>query len=195
MEYLASKKKSNGSTILYDFIKKKVDLAEFMETEAGCTLQWYEEGVTAGTICPMPHHKDSKPSFRIKLTDDEIWIYHCLGCGSKGTVIDFCMEYYGLDTASEAVWFLCKKFGFKKDAQLVADSLTDVKKKMNLNRRMECAHVVASNQCRVLLRRDYDGHNKWVNKAYRRMNRALEEEDIDAIENIGFEASTKMRKR
>ena len=81
--------KTNSSFYLYDFIKKKVDLAEFLETEVGCTLKWFEVGVAAGTICPMPHHQDNKPSFRLKfIEEEEIWIYHCLGCGSKGTIID-----------------------------------------------------------------------------------------------------------
>ena len=186
--------KTNSSFYLYDFIKKKVDLAEFLETEAGCTLKWFEVGVAAGTICPMPHHQDNKPSFRLKfIEEEEIWIYHCLGCGSKGTIIDFCMEYYGLNNSSEAIWFICKKFGFKKDVELVAESLKDVKKKINSQRKLECAHVVSANQCRSLLRRDYGAHSKWVAASYRRMNKALDDEDISTIEEVGFEASSKMR--
>jgi len=186
--------KTGSSVYLYDFIKKKVDLAEFLETEAGCTLKWFEPDVAAGTVCPMPHHKDTKPSFRIKkMEEDGVWIFHCLGCSSKGTIIDFSMEYYGLSSASEAVWFICRKFGFKKDVELVAESLKDVKKKINSQRKLECAHIVSANQCRTLLRRDYEANSKWVASAYVSMNKALDAEDISAIEEIGFEASSKMR--
>ena len=90
-------KRLKASKHLYDVVKKKVDLAEFLETEIGCKLSWYERGISAGTICPMPQHKDSKPSFRIKYVDESsMWIFHCLGCGAKGTIIDFCREYYSL---------------------------------------------------------------------------------------------------
>ena len=78
------RKPKKQSNYLYDFIKKKIDLAEFLEAEAGCTLEWLEENVSARTICPMPHHKEAKPSFRIKLIEeDDVWIYHCFGCGAK----------------------------------------------------------------------------------------------------------------
>ena len=189
-----SDRRGGSSThYLYDYIKKKVDLAEFLETEIGCTLKWYEPNISAGVICPMPHHKDTKPSLRIKFDEEsETWIFHCLGCGAKGTIIDFFVEYYGLNNSTEAVWQICKKFGFKNDAELVASSLRDVKKKINLQKKMECVHIVTANQCRRLLRRDYDKHKRWVSQAYQIMNKALDEQDISVIEKVGYEASSRM---
>jgi len=188
------RKKKDHSSYLFDVIKKKVDLSEFLETEIGCTLEWTRENREAKLICPMPGHKEAKPSFHVALADDDdTWIYHCFGCGAKGTVIDFCMQYYDLSSASEAILFICEKFGFKQDVQLIAESIKDVKKKMNLNRKLECAHIVSANQCRFLLRKDYAKHSKWVNQAYRKMNKALDIEDIDAVESIGFEASARTR--
>jgi DNA primase len=192
MEYFSNKKRSQSNYLL-EFIKKKVDLAEFLETEVGCSLEWMKENEEARTICPMPQHQDTKPSFRIKLTEDNVWIFHCFGCGVKGTIIDFCMDYYDIHSVSESIWFICKKFGFKNDASVVSESLKDVQKKMNFNRKMECAHIVSANQCRTLLRKDYGKHSKWVSQAYRKMNEALDAEDIDAVEEIGFEASSKLR--
>jgi len=178
---------------LYDFVKKKVDLAEFLETEASCNLKWYQQNISAGTICPMPHHKDSKPSFRIKfMEEDEVWIYHCLGCGSKGTIIDFVMEYYGLNNAAEAVLFICDKYDFKDDADLVTSCLKDIKKKIDFHKKMEYTHIVTCNQCRMLLRKDYEKHSKWVGATYRKMNDALAKENTSIIEEIGFEASQRM---
>jgi len=194
MEYFATRRKSkNNSSYLLDFIKKKVDLAEFIENETGSTLEWLEENVAARTLCPMPGHDEKKPSFRVRVTEDDVWIYHCFGCGAKGTIIDFCMEFFGLDSISESILFICNKFGFKNSAQLVTDSLKDVKKKMNRSRKLECAHIVSASQCRSLLRRNYEEHSKWVNQAYRKMNIALDEENIDGVEAIGFEASSKLR--
>ena len=200
MEYFSNNRnrsrrgKRGDSSYLLDIIKKKVDLAEFLETEVGCTLEWTRENREAKLICPMPGHDEGKPSFHVSLTDDdETWIYHCFGCGAKGTIIDFCMQYYDIGNLSEAILFVCKKFGFKNDARLIAESIKDVKKKMDLNRKLECAHVVSANQCRYLLRKDYEKHSKWVSQAYRKMNKALSAEDIEAVESVGFEASARMR--
>lgn len=182
------------SPYIYGFVKKKVDLSSFLETEIGCKLQWYEPKVTAGTVCPMPSHSDTKPSFRIKYFEDSgVWAFNCLGCGSKGTIIDFCMEYYGFNSPAEAVLFICDKFGFKKDGNFVIDGLKDVKKKINLQKKIACAHVVAARQCLSLLKKDYIKYNEWVAKSYKKMNKALDEEDIETVESIGFEASGKIQ--
>jgi len=178
---------------LYNFVKKKVDLAEFLETDIGCTIKWYEPGISGGVKCPLPHHSDTKPSFRIKFVEEDgLWIYHCLGCGAKGTIIDFCMDYYGLSSSAESVLFICDKFGFKKNQDVILDSLKDVKKRVNFQKKTECAHIVSANQCRVLLRKDYKKHNKWVADAYNKMNKALDEEDLETVEGVGFEASSRM---
>jgi DNA primase len=184
------------SPYLYDFVKKKVDLSEFLSTEIGCNLRWYEPKVAAGTACPMPNHKDSNPSFRIKYIEESgIWIFHCLGCGSKGTIVDFCMEYYSLDSSAEAVLFICDKFGFKKTDLVVTDSIKDVTKRVNLQKKIGCAHVVAARQCFTLLKKDYIKYNKWVAEAYQEMNKALDEEDLGVVDRIAFEASGKIQEK
>ena len=189
-------KHENFSPYLFDFIKKKVDLANFLETEIGCNLKWYEPNKSAGTFCPLPGHTDKKASFRILKTDDNIWIFNCFGCNSKGTIIDFVREYYGLNSFAEAVLFICKKFGFKTNDGLVTDSLEDVKKKINLQKKMECIHIVSSRQCHALLRKNFGKYSRWVGDAYKKMNKVLDEENygesIDIIESIGFEASNKL---
>jgi DNA primase len=182
------------SRYLYDFVKKKVDLSDFLETEIGCKLNWYDQGVSAGTICPLPHHKDNKPSFRIKLMEEDgVWVYHCLGCGAKGTIIDFFMEYYGIHTSAEAILRICTKFGFKDSTELAISCLKDVKKRANFQKKIEFTHIVTSNQCRMLLRKNFSKYHKWVASVYRRMNDALENEDIEIVEAVGSEASRKMQ--
>ena len=179
---------------LYDYVKKKVDLAEFLETEIGCDLKWFERGVSAATICPMPHHSEDKPSFRIKYVEENgVWIFNCFGCGAKGTVIDFFEKYYGINNPAEALVSICRKFGFKKNTDLVISCLKDIKKKINFQKKIEFTHIVSANQCRMLLRKDYKRNNKWVRESYKKMNEALTAEDMETIEGIGNQASIKMR--
>ena len=181
---------------LYDLVKKKVDLSEFLETEIGCVMKWYEPNISAGTICPMPHHKDSKPSFRIKfIEEDSLWIFHCLGCGAKGTIIDFFMEYYRINNSAEAVLRICKKFGFDKDKSFSSAQLNDIKKKVDFHKKLEYTHIVTSNQCRMLLQKDISKYSKWIGNAYRKMNDAMDKEDIRVIEEIASEAHKKLMEK
>jgi len=189
---MTSNRKIKVNRHLYEFVKKKVDLAEFLETEVGCKLKWYQQDVTAGTACPL--HDERKPSFRIKfLEEDEIWIFHCLGCGKKGTIIDFFMDYYHIDDSSDAVIAICDKFDLHKDKDFLSSSFKDIKKKSDFNKKIEYTHILVSDQCRTLLRKNYSDNSKWVAGAYKRMNRALEKEDIQTIEDIGAEAFVRMR--
>ena len=179
---------------LFAHLKKTINFADFLEQEIGCSLSWCDsDHVTAKTVCPMPNHNEKKASFRIKyVEDDGIWIYHCLGCDVSGTVINFCKDYYDFKDLDEAVIFLCKKFNINDTPELATSSLTNVTRKINIQRKMECANIVTSNQCRELLRKNYDKYNIWVANAYKQLNAALDNEDIETIESIGFEASDKM---
>ena len=182
-----STKYEKFSPKLYDLVKQKVNLAEFLETQIGCRLRWYENNVSAGTVCPLPNHRDKKPSFRIKLMDGNVWIFNCFGCNAKGTIIDFCMNYYGLNNSAEAVLFLCEKLGLDKNDPEI-ESMVSTKKEVNIQKKMEHAHIITANQCRMLLQKDYNKYNTWIGKAYKRLNKALDDKKIDEVENIGYEA-------
>ena len=181
---------------LYDYVKQKVDFPEFLEVNIGCKLQWLERNVYARCACPMPHHKDIAPSFHIKLFENtNSWIFNCFGCNSKGSIIDFFVEYYGLDSSAEAVIYICNKFNLKVTDDFDVSSLKDVKKKVDLQKKMEYIHIVTSNQCRMLLKKDYNRYSKWVAEAYIKMNKALQDEDTYVIESIGFKASNRMQEK
>ena len=47
------------------------------------------------THCPNPDHEDKTPSFNVSTEKN---VYHCLGCGIKGTVIDLVMLKENVDT-------------------------------------------------------------------------------------------------
>jgi len=170
---------------LYDYLKKNVNLADFLETELGADLVWRELDVSAACICPMPHHKDSKPSFCIRyVEEDDIWIYQCWGCGSKGTILDLRMDYYGFNNVTEAVDFLCEKFDFKDVGEMVVESLKNLKKKINVQNKLNCQNIVISDRCRILLRRDYGVYKGFVSDVYKQLNVALDEEDSEKVEEL-----------
>ena len=178
---------------LYDFINKKVHLPDFIERETGAKIIWYQPDTYAGCVCPI--HKDNKPSFKLKLTDDNTWVFHCFGCSAKGTIINFCMGYYGLESKEEAVRFICKKLDIKIDSALSEDENRESKKKVYLRRKIECAHFVSANQCRNLLRKNFTKYSPWVATSYQLMNEALDNEDLDTIEAIGYQATDKIQEK
>lgn len=177
---------------LFAHVKKAIDLGEFLETQTGCRVTWSTDHTKASMICPMPFHSDSVASFHVEQNEDGIWLFHCFGCGSTGTIIDFFKDYYGLKTNMEALIMILDVFKLENTEHLAMESLTDTRKKTNVKKNLECAHIVSANQCRMLLRMDYKKFSKWVALTYKKMNKALEEDDIDTIERIGFEVSEKM---
>ena len=177
---------------IFEYVTKKVDLSVFLETEIACILRWSEPGVSASCICPFPDHNEKIGSFRIKLMENNVWIFHCFGCNFSGTIIHFCQKYYGLKDSREALSFICKKFGFENIDQSELMSMDLVEKKFNVKKRTECAHIEVANQCRRLLRKDYQKYNKWVSAAYKRLNKALDNQDLAIIEKMGFEACNKI---
>jgi hypothetical protein len=57
---------------------------------------------------------------------------------------------------------------------------------------MENANILVSNQCRMLLRKNFELNKAWVATAYRRLNEALSNKDKTEIDKIGYEASNRM---
>ena len=70
-------------------IKRGTDLAALVRTK-GIELRPHGTGHLAGK-CPF--HEDKTPSF---IVTPEKNLFHCLGCGAGGTVIDFVMRHDGL---------------------------------------------------------------------------------------------------
>jgi len=70
-------------------IKRGTDLAALVRAK-GIELRPHGTGHLAGK-CPF--HEDATPSF---IVTPEKNLFHCLGCGAGGTVIDFVMRHDGL---------------------------------------------------------------------------------------------------
>jgi len=192
------KKENRRSSYLYAYIVRNVNLAEFLETEIGCSLNWSEPDISAKTVCPMPNHREDQPSFRLTLEENGVWVYHCFGCGCKGTIVHFFMGYYGL-SRKDAILAICKKFDIEDSDKLITKELIEssdnANAKASIKKRIECANINSSSQCRELLKKDYNRYNTWVASSYKKLNKALDELDLDTIESIGFEASNKIQEK
>lgn len=123
--------------------------------------------------------------------EDNILTGNCFGCHCKGDVIKFYMEYTGEEDFRNTINILAKKLNIDSNMDLSAYEYNCSVKRVNKKKELENANIIVSNQCRLLLRRDFDKYKLWVSNAYKRMNVALDEENAEEIEKIGYEAFRK----
>jgi len=172
---------------LYDQVKK-LDLTIFISSVSGISLS--KSGVSHKGICPMPSHKDTEPSFFVTQIPDGTWLYDCFGCGSGGTIIDFCQDYFSLDHPSDALVAILEKSGMDTGQDALVQAIKQAKIGCDRDKKLECSHYVAARNCWRLLRafpNDQKIEN-WVGKSYRRMNKMLADHNIRGIEIVGNEA-------
>jgi len=179
---------------LAEHVKTKINLIDFLENEVSCDFSRTRSEEHGSCICPMPFHNDSAPSFHVRKNEDDVFVYQCFGCGSKGTIIDFFMDYYECDDFMESLNLICEKFKIENTNDLVLTGLKNITKKIDSNRKLDNAHILTSNLCRSLLQKNYK-YKDWVLEQYEFMNQALEEEDILMIEEVGSQASRKLREQ
>lgn len=155
-----------------------VDLPAFLEREVGVRLSWSPDGKKCKCLCPLPSHSDSDPSFSVMKHYDG-WGYKCFGCGSSGTVVEFFKQYYGFFDTESAIKAICEKFEFEDEMQLISEALKTFSVGADSSERTEAAHIMASNQCRLLLRNSGGDQAtwRWVIKAYAAMNEAVSAKD------------------
>jgi len=140
----------------------------------------------------MPHHADSNASFHINKRENDVWVYHCFGCGAKGTMIHFCMDYLGITSRTEAILHVCKLLGINNFEDIIIKEIRGISKHIDIYRKIDNLNIMVSNQCRMLLRKNFDGNISWVKGAYEKINQAAEDENLEAIERIGYEASERL---
>ena len=182
----------NNLNYLREHLVKTCDLPEFIETESGIDLKWNRDESGATCECPLPDHYESKPSFHITNIDG-VWIYHCFGCQKKGTIIHFCIDFFGLRNQNESINYICKYYNIKDVDDLVLKGLKNVSKKINFERQIENENILVSNQCRMLLRKDFKEHKSWVSNTYLRLNKALAEQDYNEVKNIEYETFKRLK--
>ena len=180
------KQRANLSALLRTV--KRTDLADFMTKEAG--VDFTRSGDRYTCLCPMPFHRDSAPSFNVSKLDDGVWLFHCFGCGSEGTIIDFCMDYWSLDSLSDALVMLLEKLAIKDNQELLIKAVKDAKIERDISKKLDGEHFIACKRCYGLLRQHPGDKEveKWVAGAYWKMNRMLSDDDIKGIELISDRA-------
>ena len=168
-------------------ITKTINLPEFVESETGQTVVWSVPEVSAKCCCPL--HEESIPSFNITWLNDEIWVYHCFGCGAKGNIIHFCRDFHGLRNKLEAIHYICHKYNIQNAGDLILEGIKQVSVKIDKQRKLENENILASNQCRMLLIKNFELHHKWVSKAYKKLDEALDKDDMKEVIKISYEAA------
>jgi hypothetical protein len=174
------KNKSHG-VFLMDVLKKTIDLKAFIEREGPTTLRQTGMNVWLG-LCPL--HKDGDPSFWVRKWEEDVWTYHCFGCNSSGTIIDFCMERYGIINSYEAAVFAAEKEGIKCDASLIIRAAKEAKIKTDSQKTINLSHFVACENLRRLLRM-CNGEEEtmtWVAKSFSKMNKLLDDKNVNPEE-------------
>lgn len=159
-------------------VVRLVDLPAFIERETGTHLSWSPDGRKCKCVCPFPSHSDRAPSFSIMKHDDG-WGYKCFGCGATGTVVEFFKHYYGIADTTDAIQAICEKFEFEDELQLITEAVETFSVGTNDAEKTAAAHIMAANQCRLLLREcvgDRDAW-RWVAKAYPALNEAVAARD------------------
>lgn len=151
----------------------EVDLPSYIELEAGVDM--ISVSGEEGKKCLCPLHGDTDPSFSLLLHDDG-WGYNCFGCGAKGTVVEFFMDYHGIETVGEALEAICEHFELKDESELVKRAVESLgKNEFNDKKRLAMIHEMASHHCRLLLKSKGDDPDvaKWVRSSYAQMNRSI----------------------
>ena len=178
------------------YVIQNVSLPDLVSSLAENTkVKWLRSDFSAVCNCPMHWHKDRNASFHMNKMDNGNWIFHCFGCSSKGNVVQFYMDYCGEDDFKTAVISICKTLNIVITDEMANQIITTVTKKVDIKRELENSNIIVSNQCRLLLRKNFNKHKSWVMKAYKALNKALDEEDKELIEKIGYEASKRITEK
>ena len=172
---------------------KKINLIEFIERETTVRFS-HQGGRRYMGLCPLPSHRDSKPSFSVSMLGDgnsTVWVYHCFGCGNKGTILDFCMAFFDKKGTDEVLKLIMERTGFKLSDIDISGPIAVY---VDSQRNMECSHIVASNLCRMLLRKNFESQTqKWVRSVFKKMNAILETDDFKAMQSVQEQCVKKLK--
>ena len=161
---------------LFDIVKRSIDLKVFVEREAGVMFSRSGHDRWMG-ICPL--HKDGNPSFSVTKSGEGVWFFKCFGCQEKGTIIDFCMNFFDLPNPWSAVVLATEKEGIKCDESMIIKALQEANIQIDVRKEMDLAHFVASDSCRQLtLACEGDVETlAWISKMFHKMNNLLSDEE------------------
>ena len=92
-----------GSFDLFRTVKESLDICTVIQAYTGQELRRTGRNLTG--LCPF--HAEKDPSFTVQ---PERGVFHCFGCGARGTVIDFVMQLFRLSPL-DAARKLAEDFG------------------------------------------------------------------------------------
>ena len=96
-------------------VKDKANIVDAI----GRIIQLRNSGKSHSALCPF--HKETDGSFHVY---EQTQTYICFGCGAKGDIIGFYMQYYNLDF-KEALEKLCKEYGIDYNPSAYGESTSE----------------------------------------------------------------------
>lgn len=89
---------------------KQIDISSGISMITGS----YVDDSGKNICCPLPDHDDGTPSFTV-YPKTQSW--YCHGCHRGGSIVDFCMHYFGIKDSKEAAMKACDimRISYKKD--------------------------------------------------------------------------------
>ncbi|MBN2383998.1 DNA primase [bacterium] len=97
-------------------------------------------------MAPCPFHQETKPSFTV---NPVMQYYYCFGCGAKGNIFSFFMQYNNL-SFPEAVRFVAERVGVVIPEQSVKEKQVERKEKEERDRLIEINELAAAFFVRIL---------------------------------------------
>jgi len=166
-------------------IVASVDLPTFLEGELGVNIIWRADRRKCKCKCPFPFHGDTDPSFSMTLHEDG-WGYKCFGCASAGTIVEFFKDYYDIQDTMVAMEMICEHFGLRDEAKMISEMVESAGSFKDPGKELSSMHMVASRQCRLLLKRSGNDPEvgRWVNARYKELNKAVENGDYSVVEMV-----------
>ena len=173
---------------------KRRDLLAFIEQVTGAKLS--KSGRRWSSLCPMPHHNDTAPSFFVWKDSNDIWFFKCFGCGSHGTILDFWLSYASSESLTAAIVEICERIGGDSD-ELILQHITTLKKSFNEELQLEHEHIRTASRCCELWRQFSEDQelSEWIEDLYRRMNKMLAASDRSSLRQVYLDVLEKYRKK
>lgn len=176
------RKLDHNTIYLASHINKTLNLPDFIDSELGIAVKYLKNENAA--VCRCPLHSERTPSFRMNLNEENVWLYHCFGCGAGGAFVNFIQSNYQFHNKLETIEWICNKFKINNTEELILQGILSISKKLNVAKKIETEHVVMANRCRTLLSKNIEKWGKWVFEMYKRADIAIENEDLEEIETI-----------
>lgn len=154
---------------LYDYLKHEINLVDFISKEAGVSFR--RKGSRYWCTCPI--HNEKTPSF-VCNQKKNVWTYKCFGCGTGGTIIDFCMAFFSTSAGDDVLLLLADKLGLDKNAGWLSHAIHETKAEADKIHKIEFVHFTACTRFRkALVKYKNKRLAEFVGQQYKKMNEIM----------------------